>query len=295
MKILKHLTANAIHLESFPFQRELSMEAYLIENPGVLAVDEDEIPEVINDELSVPGGRKSKRTDGRIDLLLKYPSTETLGVVELKKGEIGTSNIDQLKDYLEHRDYILGESKKECKEFKKVNWLGVLVGTSISEELVSHLRAGGGISLGNGDKVPLLALTIRRYKSDDGQVFIATDTYMEVNKKDYTRYSFEGEDYPKNRLVLAVVKKVCANNPKITYDELKQIFPDEAQGSFGVFQTFEYAKKYDPPRYFQSPEDIIALKDGSRIVVCSNWAYDTIGSFLSIAKKLGHKIEERKI
>lgn len=291
MKILKHLTANAIHLDSFPFQRELSMEAYLIENPSVLALEDDEIPEIINDELSIPDGRKSKKSDGRIDLLLKYPSIQTLGVVELKKGEISISNITQLKDYLEHRNFIFEESKKDCKEFKKVNWLGVLVGTSISENLVKHIEENKEVLLDSGEFVPLVALTIRRYKSNDGQIFIATDTYVAEGKKDYTKYEFEGESYPKNRLVLAVMKKYCEDHPQITFEELKKVFPDETQGSFGVFQTVEFAKKYDPPRYFEDSKDVITLKEGKRMVVCSNWAFDTIGDFIDVAKQNGYKIK----
>jgi phosphotransferase system IIA component len=39
MQIFRHLTINDVQLEEFPFKRELSMEAYLIENEGVLSLD----------------------------------------------------------------------------------------------------------------------------------------------------------------------------------------------------------------------------------------------------------------
>jgi len=86
MKILKHLTANDLKIDDFPFLRELSMEAYLIENPSVLALEEDGFnyedgPEVIADELVLPNGRISKEGDGRIDLLVKYSEAETLGII----------------------------------------------------------------------------------------------------------------------------------------------------------------------------------------------------------------------
>lgn len=41
MRIDSHLTANDVHLELFPFKRELLMEAYLIDNESVLALDDD--------------------------------------------------------------------------------------------------------------------------------------------------------------------------------------------------------------------------------------------------------------
>lgn len=55
MKLHRHLTANEELLERFDFKRELSMESYLIENEGVLALDDDTYSEVdiIEDELTL--------------------------------------------------------------------------------------------------------------------------------------------------------------------------------------------------------------------------------------------------
>lgn len=41
MQLFRHLSANAVQLEPFPFKRELSMAAYVVENEGVLALDRD--------------------------------------------------------------------------------------------------------------------------------------------------------------------------------------------------------------------------------------------------------------
>ena len=41
MKLYRHFTANEEKIEEFAFKRELTMEAYLIENEGVLALDDD--------------------------------------------------------------------------------------------------------------------------------------------------------------------------------------------------------------------------------------------------------------
>ena len=91
-----------------PFQREISMEAYLIENEGVLALDSENLKdvEIIETELTLKQGRKSKNTDGRIDILAIY-SEEYIGIIELKLGMITQTHIAQLEDYLEQREWIL--------------------------------------------------------------------------------------------------------------------------------------------------------------------------------------------
>ncbi len=64
MRILRHLSANAEKLTLFGFRRELSMQSYLIENEGVLTLDEIYCDaEIITEELAVKQGRRSKDTD----------------------------------------------------------------------------------------------------------------------------------------------------------------------------------------------------------------------------------------
>ena len=60
MRILKHLTANDVYLEPFPLKRELSMEAYLVENERVLQLDNDTFGsvEIVETELTMKQGRK---------------------------------------------------------------------------------------------------------------------------------------------------------------------------------------------------------------------------------------------
>ena len=81
------------------------MEAYLIENPAVLALDpdEDEEIEIIEDQLSFNTARKPQSEGGRIDLLAHYKFFKRLGIIELKKGTIKEKNIEQLEGYLKER------------------------------------------------------------------------------------------------------------------------------------------------------------------------------------------------
>ena len=116
MNIYKHFTANGEQLAAFPFRRELAMQAYLIENPGILGLDigsfSSSSVEIIDEELSLVGGRKSKETDGRIDILATY-SGEYIGIVELKLGELEEGHLSQLEDYLKEKDQLL---ERHCKE-----------------------------------------------------------------------------------------------------------------------------------------------------------------------------------
>jgi hypothetical protein len=67
MQLYRHLTANHITLEKMDFVGEIPMEAYLIENPDILALDEDDLStvEIVEAQVPVPRGRESKHKDGR--------------------------------------------------------------------------------------------------------------------------------------------------------------------------------------------------------------------------------------
>ena len=84
--------------------------------------------------------------------------------------------------------------------------------------------------------------------------------------KDYSKYLFKGKKYAKNRLVLAVIKEYI-NSTKATYDELKSIFVDSIQGTWGVFQTVEDSVSRDTRRYFLKSDEILVTEDGIRIAV----------------------------
>lgn len=293
MKIFKHLTANNIHLTRMPFQRELAMEAYLIENESVLVLDGQtfENVEIIEAELSLKEGRGTKNTDGRIDLLVTY-SEEYIGVVELKLGQLNQNHLQQLEDYLNQKDQIITRysDKLGPEIIKAPKWIGVLVGLSIESELEKKIVQGYMTK----QNIPIAALTIQRFRGDDGQIYVVTDTYFNLtNAKDTNQYTFEGEKYGKARLVLAVISDFVQNNSNITYAELAQKFHKKLQGSVGVFATREEAEeiysKTSRKRHFLKPEEIIKLAD-SEIAVSTQWGASNIQNFLEAAKLLGYKI-----
>jgi hypothetical protein len=293
MKILKHFTANDEKFEEFPFKRELSMESYLIENEGVLALDDGIFSEVeiIEEELTLKQGRSSKDTDGRIDILAGY-SQEYLGVVELKLGELNNIHLEQLEDYLIKCDQILtmpsvintvyGETQK---------WIGVLVGRSIRPDLAEMIEGGYVTKSG----IPIAALTISRFRSAQGVVYVVTDTYFnnKKSKNDTTQYNFNRQTLGKGPLILAVIKLHVENNSESTFSSLEAQFPKSIRGSDGVFTTITDAnEKYarnGKKKHFINPEDQIKLQD-STIAVSNQWTASNIKPFISVAKELGYEI-----
>ncbi|MEP2980687.1 MAG: hypothetical protein ABJO86_14440 [Lentilitoribacter sp.] len=294
MKILRHFTANDEKLDRFDFRRELSMEAYLVENEGILALDEPFIDvNVIAEELTLKQGRSSKDTDGRIDLLVTY-AQEYIGVVELKLGQLTEVHLQQLEDYLKTKDGILKEYPniipKELAPSPK--WVGVLVGNSIEEKLASKIAAGHTTKHGD---IPIAALTLQRFRSEKGNVYVVTESYFKdtSSNRDTSKYLFNDRQLGKGRLVLEVVKKFVAKNPDITYPALEKAFPKHCQGSKGVFSTLDEANQIfsntNQKRHFLKPDEIIQLED-TKIAVSNQWGIGNIDNFIHKAKEHGFKI-----
>ncbi|MDJ0845055.1 hypothetical protein [Crocosphaera sp.] len=295
MQLLKHLTANNIKLNPYPFIRELSMEAYLIENESVLLLDNDDFSEIeiIDVELTLKDGRKSKQTDGRIDILAVY-SQETYAIIELKLGELTETHLKQLEDYLKQKNQLLKHIENRITNDQESKWIGVLVGSSIDPLLEKQIKDGYLIH----DYIPVAALTVNRYRGEDNQIYVLTETYFKNVSRNYdrTKYKFKDNIYGKNRLVLAVVKDYVENHPNIQYSELKTAFPDNLQGSkFGVILTLEEAKKIQETtgykRHFIKDEQVINLANNLKIAVSTQWGIGNIHNFIQTAKKLGFKIE----
>jgi hypothetical protein len=295
MQLYRHVTANHVTLKEMPFFRELSMEAYLIENPDVLALDEDDlsIVSIEEAEFPLPGARKIRQTDGRIDLVALYGES-TVGILELKLGRLEEVHLQQLEDYLnaidDNRDIL-----KRFIESSEPKLIGVLVGSSITSELRLKIEQGYMIR----EKIPIAALTLKRYKGVDNNVYVTTDTFFQNMSRtfDRTKYLFNGAVYGKGRLVLAVITKYVNDHEDITYADLTAIFPKTTRGSSGCFDTVEKAQQTldegGRKRHFLEPDEIIELKD-SKIAVSTQWGIHGITKFLETARKLGIKISEAK-
>lgn len=110
--------------------------------------------------------------------------------------------------------------------------------------------------------------------------------------RDNSKFKFNGQEYGKGPLVRAVISQHVADNPKITYKQLKEVFPDDLLKRFGIFQDEETARSLSGARdrYFFKPEQLIKLKD-TTVAVCNQFTSDNIRPFLQAAKKAGFKIK----
>lgn len=111
--------------------------------------------------------------------------------------------------------------------------------------------------------------------------------------KDYSKYVFQGKKYGKGRLVHAIVKHYVEHQSKITYAGLKEIFPDDIQGSHAVFTTLESAvaiyEEKNRKRHFIKEKEVIQLED-EKIAVCTQWVPKNIERFVDKARALGYEI-----
>ena len=282
MFLHKHFSANNVTIEKFPFMREIAMEAYLIENESILSLETEGFSDVsiVQSEVTLVDGRSAISTDGRIDILAKY-GQEYIAIVELKKGMLTELHLSQLEDYLKQRSQILTKFPGiwDNSIGSAPNWLGIMVGETIDPDLMLKIRKGYYFD----NDIPIAALTINRYRGDDGNVYVVADTYFikQVKNKDYTKYSFNGEIFGKNRLVLAVIKNYVQNH-SITFSQLEAIFPQSLQGketfteetkARTIYQTTGYK------RHFLQPDELITLSD-STITVSTQWGLGNINRFV---------------
>jgi hypothetical protein len=280
-----------------PFIRELSMEAYLIENEAVLRLNDDDLSEVqiIKSELPVVNGRPERNSDGRIDLLALY-NNETLGIIELKNAALTQEHFKQLQGYFGQKDEIFAAHKDAVNsESGSPKWIGILVGTGIDPKLQEQLVSG---TLRISDDIAVAALVVSRYRSDDGQVFVTVDSFYRSTTKDRTKYLFNGETYGKGRLALALVSKYVEDHPGVHFADLQQAFPKATQGTLGVLATLEDAQaiyeKYGYKRHFIEEDEVLKV-GATTVAVCSQWGIGNISNLIALAKALKYKVDAVKV
>jgi len=122
-----------------------------------------------------------------------------------------------------------------------------------------------------------------------------------VNQRDNGRYAINGKGrYPKNRMVLEVIRKYVSTHSDVTFSELRKVFPNSAHGTkraetfWGCFNLEDDARKLfndtGHARHFLKDDELITLSDGSRIAVSTQWGISNIQCFIDIAQNLGYKI-----
>lgn len=116
--------------------------------------------------------------------------------------------------------------------------------------------------------------------------------------RDFSKYQFNGQEFRKGKLVLAVIKHV-AEKKECNFKKLLEIFPSELVRNYGVFTEAATARKMNnasgKQRYFCQADQFIKLKCGSVVAVTNQIGSNNIAPILEIARQNGCKIVEPTI
>lgn len=291
MKLFRKVVMNGFQLEDYPFEREFELEGCLACNPELLSLNDDEyqVDKLIDIESFVKRGRKDK--DGRLDMVVSYSGGQ-IGIVELKRGAIDTKALEQLTEYLKSSDnlkknraLIKYAEDEEINVEDKQRYVGVLVGTGIHQEVQ--------VSIEQRKDYPLIyVIILNRLRSENEGVFIFSEV-RSARGRDYTQYTIGDDDrkFGKGRLVLEVIRRYIATNRDITYEKLKDVFPDKLRGvvrkGMGCFIWKAEAKdlvvRTGYRRYYLKDEEILHIKDGE-IAVSTEWGVGNIEPFIKHVK-----------
>ena len=182
---------------------------------------------------------------------------------------------------------MIGESLAD-----RPKWLGVLIGGSINPKLAEKINDGYRAN----DNVPIAALTIQRYRGNDGQIYVVTEPIFNSNqsKKNTQKYIFNELELGKSQLVLEVIKSYIASHPQITFNQLVAKFPPNIQGKLGIFDTIDAANEIytrtGHKRHYIKPEEQLKIADCT-IAVSNQWGIGNINKFIDNARKLGYEIK----
>ncbi|HUX22488.1 MAG TPA: hypothetical protein VMW69_14715 [Spirochaetia bacterium] len=118
---------------------------------------------------------------------------------------------------------------------------------------------------------------------------------VQLNQKDFTRYQFEGGEYNKRKLVLAVIKAWVRNNKPKSIDELTKAFPQQLHAGTLFVPAVEARETYRRQgiaRHFLEGEELFDFPDGGKYAVSNQWGVSKIVGFVDHARELGLEIEE---
>ena len=306
----KQASSNNITLDPYPFPSELGMEAYLMDNPSILKLDDRKYgkPQIIECEMSI-GKCTNRKTRGRIDMVVRYDE-DLFGILELKKHALDKDTLFQLCDYLAEREKIVeainqSDAVEVDLDPENVKFVGVLVGGYIDDELrkempITDLKNNTLLKehprqqtiAGYTDQIS--AITLERFRNPHTcEIVVLSTPIVKTSVKDTTKYQIDGEGrYGKAKLVHEIVKRYVKQHPEASIDRLEKIFPTPRLiRTLGVFAEAQVAKKR-ADRYYADRKMLIALGDGVKIATCNQWAKESIDEFIANVEKqkLGFEI-----
>ena len=119
---------------------------------------------------------------------------------------------------------------------------------------------------------------------------------------DHTKYCINGsEPLSKGRLAVRIVKEYVKKNPSLTFNEIKQVFPDELISSTyrsqGLIVSVEDLSNsslepvYRNKRYYFDTKDYwLKSADGIEFVVNNQWDINCINNIINVGRDAGFDI-----
>lgn len=211
----RYVAANNILLEEKPFERELFMESFLVENPNILSIGDMEVTD-IDVEIPIKAGRGRQGQDGRLDMLVRYNTGTTAALVELKLQTLITdpttdkkSVLWQLADYLDKIPEIAKEQELEAVS----EWIGIIGSDAIDYILADKIvnkglyyqpaqgeKQGAFTEKKTAGAIRIGAITIRRF-TGAGNSYVLTDTYLPIElKQKYVELIYQNERFSGRRV-----------------------------------------------------------------------------------------------
>ena len=135
----------------------------------------------------------------------------------------------------------------------------------------------------------------------------ATISNAGKKEKDYSKYSFDGKELPKNGYVYAVIKNYVNQNPDITLDQFPQKVIERnfngRKNIYEVWKTYDeaielyqekgYKRFFVTKRggdYLNDKDMVIKLAD-AEICISNQWDLDGVEKFVEHMKRIGIRIE----
>ena len=110
----------------------------------------------------------------------------------------------------------------------------------------------------------------------------AFDTPQKISTgtRNYDKYAVNGSGrYGKGKMVEAVINTYVQNNPSVTIEELKEVFPNHLLKGYGVIRTEDGTIK-DYKRFYKSE-----LPDATVFYICNQWGKDNTDNFVQYVNK----------
>ena len=107
-----------------------------------------------------------------------------------------------------------------------------------------------------------------------------TPKKITVGNRNYDKYAVNGNGrYGKGKMVEAVINTYVQNNPSVTVEALKEVFPNYLLKGYGVIRTDDGTIK-DYKRFYKSE-----LSDGTVFYICNQWGKDNTDNFVQYVNK----------